>query len=102
MVANEVEIVQTLSRLNRTAPGKDVTFVIDFVNEPESIRAAFVKYDAGATISDVQDPNVIYAGQTLTIMSGEFTGFDIDYTIVVKDNQGSEHRSKSKFVSLIR
>ena len=59
-IANEVEIVQTLSRLNRTAPGKDVTFVIDFVNDPESIRAAFAKYDAGAAISDVQDPNVVY------------------------------------------
>lgn len=34
-IANEVEVVQTLSRLNRTASGKDTTFVIDFVNDPE-------------------------------------------------------------------
>lgn len=59
-IANEVEIVQTFSRLNRTAPGKDVTFIIDFANDPESIRAAFAKYDAGAAIHEVQDPNVIY------------------------------------------
>lgn len=59
-IANEVEIVQTYSRLNRTAPGKDVTFIIDFANDPESIRAAFAKYDAGAAIHEVQDPNVIY------------------------------------------
>lgn len=59
-IANEVEIVQTLSRLNRTAPGKDQTFIIDFVNSPESVLAAFRKYDAGAEIDEVQNPNVIY------------------------------------------
>lgn len=59
-IGNDVEIVQTLSRLNRTFPGKDQTFVIDFVNEPEVIRGAFAKYDAGAVIEDVQDPDIIY------------------------------------------
>jgi len=42
-IANDVEIVQTLSRLNRTFPGKDQTFVIDFVNEPEVVKRAFAK-----------------------------------------------------------
>lgn len=59
-IANPVEIVQTLSRLNRTAPGKDTTFVVDFVNEPQVILDAFAKYDKGARIVDVQNPNVIY------------------------------------------
>ncbi|MFO1315866.1 MAG: DEAD/DEAH box helicase family protein [Burkholderiales bacterium] len=59
-IANDVEIVQTFSRLNRTAPGKDETFIIDFVNEPENVLRAFAKYDAGAVIEDVQDPNVVY------------------------------------------
>ena len=59
-IANDVEIVQTFSRLNRTAPGKDETFSIDFVNEPENVLRAFKKYDAGAMIEDVQDPNVVY------------------------------------------
>ena len=59
-IANDVEIVQTFSRLNRTAPGKDDTFIIDFVNEPENVLRAFAKYDAGAVIEDVQDPNVVY------------------------------------------
>ncbi|QIK80568.1 type I restriction endonuclease subunit R [Lysobacter sp. HDW10] len=59
-IANPVEIVQTLSRLNRFSPGKDSTFIIDFVNEPQAILDAFAKYDAGARIVDVQDPNVIY------------------------------------------
>lgn len=63
-IANEVEIVQTLSRLNRTFPGKDQTFVIDFVNEPEAIGKAFARYDAGAMLEEVQDLNVIYDMKT--------------------------------------
>jgi type I restriction enzyme R subunit len=59
-IANEVEVVQTLSRLNRTAPGKDETYIIDFVNEAASVRQAFAKYDAGALIDEVQDLNVVY------------------------------------------
>lgn len=59
-IANDVEVVQTLSRLNRTAPGKDETFVIDFVNEPENVRRAFAKYDAGAVIHETQDLDVVY------------------------------------------
>jgi len=59
-IANDVEIVQTLSRLNRTAPGKNEIFIIDFVNDPDNIRRAFSIYDEGATIEDVQDLNVVY------------------------------------------
>ncbi|MEO7987523.1 MAG: type I restriction endonuclease, partial [Gemmatimonadales bacterium] len=39
-----VQAVQTLSRLNRTAAGKEDTFVLDFVNEAEQIREAFQPY----------------------------------------------------------
>ncbi len=59
-IANDVEIVQTLSRLNRTAPGKNEIFIIDFVNDPDNIRRAFSIYDEGAAIEDVQDLNVVY------------------------------------------
>ncbi|MFM0166891.1 type I restriction endonuclease [Paraburkholderia sediminicola] len=57
---SNVEAVQTLSRLNRTYPGKDKTYVIDFVNEPEEILAAFKTYYRDAQVSDVQDFNVVY------------------------------------------
>ncbi|MCK7471691.1 MAG: hypothetical protein MZU95_13645 [Desulfomicrobium escambiense] len=36
-----IQAVQTLSRLNRAYPGKDTTYVVDFVNDPEEILAAF-------------------------------------------------------------
>jgi type I restriction enzyme R subunit len=39
-----VQAVQTLSRLNRTATGKEDTFVLDFVNKAEDIQEAFKPY----------------------------------------------------------
>ena len=39
-----VQAVQTLSRLNRMSPGKEETFVLDFVNKSEDIQEAFQLY----------------------------------------------------------
>jgi type I restriction enzyme R subunit len=55
-----VQAVQTLSRLNRTYPGKDKTFVLDFVNEPEAIIEAFLPYFKKAELTATTDPNLIY------------------------------------------
>jgi len=55
-----VEAVQTLSRLNRIHQGKDTTYVIDFVNDPEEILSAFKLYYKAAQISDIQDPHIVY------------------------------------------
>ncbi len=55
-----VEAVQTLSRLNRTCPGKDRTYVIDFANEPDEVLSASRVFYREARMEDVQDPNVVY------------------------------------------
>jgi type I restriction enzyme R subunit len=55
-----VEAVQTLSRLNRTFPGKDKTYVIDFANEAEEMLAAFKTFYRDAKVADIQDPNIVY------------------------------------------
>ncbi len=55
-----VEAVQTLSRLNRTFPGKDKTFVIDFANKAEEILASFKTFHRDAQVADIQDPNIVY------------------------------------------
>lgn len=39
-----IQAVQTLSRLNRTHPNKEETFILDFINDPEEIREAFQPY----------------------------------------------------------
>ena len=51
--------VQTLSRLNRTHPLKDGTFVLDFRNEAEAVRDAFEPW-FGSTVAPPTDPNLLY------------------------------------------
>lgn len=51
-----VQAVQTLSRLNRTTPGKSDTFVLDFVNTPEDIYTAFKPYYEKTEIAEASDP----------------------------------------------
>ena len=55
-----IKAVQTLSRLNRTCPGKEDTFVLDFVNTPDEIRDAFQPYYEVTGLSEVTDPNLLY------------------------------------------
>lgn len=55
-----VKAVQTLSRLNRTCPGKVDTFVLDFANEAEEIQAAFQPYYQTTRLDEMPDPNHIY------------------------------------------
>ena len=59
-----ITAVQTLSRLNRTCPGKDATFVLDFVNDVETIRLAFEPYYERSELLATTDPNLIYNLQT--------------------------------------
>ena len=51
--------VQTLSRLNRTHPDKDGTFVLDFVNDSDDIQEAFAVYH-GKTVAPPTDPNLLF------------------------------------------
>lgn len=55
-----VQAVQTLSRLNRTAPGKEDTFVLDFVNDVEEIRGSFQPYYEQTTVAESANPQQLY------------------------------------------
>jgi type I restriction enzyme, R subunit len=55
-----LQAVQTLSRLNRTALGKEHTFVLDFQNTIEDIQLAFKPYFEASTLEDMSDLNQIY------------------------------------------
>ena len=56
----DVTAVQTLSRLNRTAPGKNSTFVLDFENTEEDIKDAFLPYYETTTLEGSTDLNRVY------------------------------------------
>ncbi|KEI70243.1 type I restriction endonuclease subunit R [Endozoicomonas elysicola] len=75
-----VECVQTLSRLNRTYPGKEVTgtFVLDFVNEPEAILEAFQPYYQTAELADVSNPEKIFELYEKLRASGIFTWNEVE------------------------
>ena len=51
-----VQAVQTLSRLNRVYSGKEEPFVLDFVNDPDDIRNAFLPYYDQTEIAATTDP----------------------------------------------
>jgi len=57
-----VECVQTLSRLNRTYPGKaeSGTFVLDFFNDPQDILDSFQPYFQTAELTDVSAPDLVF------------------------------------------
>ena len=65
-----VNAVQTLSRLNRSAPGKDDVYVLDFANTAEEIRTAFEPF-YGQTEGAPTDPNVLFDA------ADEVTGFGV-------------------------
>lgn len=52
--------VQTLSRLNRTFPGKDKTFVLDFRNDPKEILESFLPFYRTAKLSGITDRNLVH------------------------------------------
>src|SRR5690625_5932 len=55
-----IKAVQTLSRLNRTCAGKEDTFILDFVNDPEDIQNAFQPYYEVTGLGEVTDLNILY------------------------------------------
>jgi type I restriction enzyme R subunit len=55
-----IKAVQTLSRLNRQAPNKDRVFVLDFMNNPDAIQAAFEDYYQTTILADETDPNKLH------------------------------------------
>lgn len=57
---SDIKAVQTLSRLNRAHPQKRSTFVLDFVNDEETIRAAFENYYRATILSGQTDPNRLH------------------------------------------
>lgn len=73
-----IQAVQTLSRLNRTHPLKDETFVLDFVNNPDDIQEAFNQYYDGSVMGEQVDPDKLYAVKAELDASGIFQQHEVD------------------------
>ena len=55
-----IKAVQTLSRLNRARPDKHDVFVLDFLNEVDSIQGFFEPFYRGTVLADETDPNKLH------------------------------------------
>lgn len=75
-----VNAVQTLSRLNRIAPkyGKDTTFVLDFVNQPQEILDAFLPYYRNAFLDRETDPNIVHDLRSKLDAAGIYTWGEVE------------------------
>jgi len=59
-VLSGIKAVQTLSRLNRAHPQKHDVFVLDFMNDADTIQAAFADYYRTTILSKETDPNKLH------------------------------------------
>ncbi len=57
---SSIKAVQTLSRLNRAHPQKHDVFVLDFLNDADTIQSAFADYYRTTILSKETDPNKLH------------------------------------------
>lgn len=92
-----VQAVQTLSRLNRMAPGKARTFVLDFANEEEDIYKAFKPYYEATPIGENADPHRLSELQHKLLEWAIFAPTDVSAFVEVwyrpkREHSASDHR----------
>lgn len=59
-VLSGIKAVQTLSRLNRAHPKKHDVFVLDFMNDADTIQKAFEPYYRTTILAEETDPNKLH------------------------------------------
>jgi|SRR5882672_103594 len=79
-----IQAVQTLSRLNRAHPGKDTTYVVDFVNDAEDVLAAFKTYYSTAQLAATTDPNLVFNLRAKLDAAGHYDDFEVDRVVAVE------------------
>lgn len=92
-----VQAVQTLSRLNRIAPGKSRTFVLDFANEENDIYTAFKPYYETTPVGENADPHRLSELQHRLLEWAIFTPDDVAAFAEVwyrgkREHSASEHK----------
>ncbi|TIS90600.1 type I restriction endonuclease [Mesorhizobium sp.] len=85
-----IQAVQTLSRLNRAHPGKDTTYVLDFVNSSDDILKAFQTYYETASLTNVTDPNLVYDLRAKLDGYGHYDEFEVDRVVKVELDPASK------------
>ena len=92
-----VQAVQTLSRLNRIAPGKSRIFVLDFANEEDDIYKAFKPYYETTPVGENAEPHRLSELQHRLLEWAIFTLADVTAFAEVwyrgkRDHSATDHR----------
>jgi len=93
-----IQAVQTLSRLNRCHPGKDTTYILDFVNKPEDILAAFKTYYETAELEGVTDPDLIFDIKSRLDAAGLYDDNAVERVVKVELDPKSSHSELSSAI----
>ena len=85
-----VKAVQTLSRLNRTCPGKVDTFVLDFANKKEDILEAFQPFYQETSLEQEVNVDLIYQTEKELLDYAIYNEHDINAFINVWNHPGKQ------------
>lgn len=97
-----VNAVQTLSRLNRTCPFKNDTFVLDFANTSESIKESFQPFYEETTLVGSSDVNRVYDLRSKLNDFAIFNDEDIDkFYAIMKVNSDKKKQDDSAIGKLV-
>lgn len=98
-----VKAVQTLSRLNRTCPGKIDTFVLDFANKKEDILKAFQPFYQETSLEQEVNVDLIYQTERELLGYGIYNSDDIEAFIKVYNQPGKQDNvAMGKMTSVLK
>jgi type I restriction enzyme R subunit len=91
-----IQAVQTLSRLNRAHPGKDTTYILDFVNDAADVLKAFKTYYETAELEASTDPHLVFDLRAKLDASGHYDDFEVERVAKVEtDPRGTQAQLSS-------
>ena len=101
-----VQAVQTLSRLNRIAPGKSRTFVLDFANDEDDIYKAFKPYYETTPVGENADPHRLSELQHRLLEWAIFTLADVTefaklWYRAKRDHSATDHRLMNAVLDVV-
>ena len=98
-----VKAVQTLSRLNRTCPGKVDTFVLDFANKKEDILEAFQPFYQETSLEQEVNVDLIYQTEKELLDYAIYNENDIRAFTDIWNHPGKQHATAmGKMTSVLK
>ncbi|HEV7403867.1 MAG TPA: hypothetical protein VGO11_13100 [Chthoniobacteraceae bacterium] len=79
--------------MNHAYPGKETTYVLDFVNDTKDVLAAFKTYHTTAELSDTTDPNIVFDLRAKLDAAGHYDEFEVERVVAVKLKPGAKQAS---------